>query len=143
MGGRRGYELKQSRDLAVAELLQHSYLAYAESNINVLDVEAYNSGSYKLMVSGEELTWAEQKNMDRVREYDAAILAAEFHLWEMGLIRDGEWEDREAMIKFYMAPDHPHSAFWNAKEWHGDSSWKQRVRELWVEVHREQPPSKQ
>jgi hypothetical protein len=137
------YELKQSRDLAVAELLQETYLARAQTNIYVLDVDAYNSAYYKEAVSGEELTWLEKKAFDRVMQYEIALIATEFHLWEMGLIRDGEWEEREAMIKFYMTPDHPYSEFWNAEEWDGYWNFRRRVQELWLEVNGGQPSSEQ
>lgn len=137
------YELKQSRDLAVAELLQEMHFARAQANLDVLDVEAFNRAVYKLLVSGEEYTWVEKKNLERVMSFDSELLRAEFHLWEMGLTRDGEWEEREAMLKFWMAPDQPNSEFWNPADWDGSDSFRKRAQELWDEVHGNQHPSEQ
>jgi len=137
--GMVAYELKLSRDVAIAELMQEQYHAYSQTYMDVLDVEAYNRAAYKFEVSGEELTWAERKNSDRVDIRTLFIFMGQFHLWEMGLLKDGEWEDTEQDIKAMLASDTTTSELWKEFMLEKSGSFDKRLRELWVEVRGEEP----
>jgi hypothetical protein len=86
------YELKQSRDMAIGELALSVYQAENGQYLVALDSEAYNRAVYKKEVSGEELTWAERKNLLRIMTSANGITIAKYQLWNLGLLSDGEWE---------------------------------------------------
>ncbi len=95
------YELKQGRDVAIAELTLSVYQAETQQFLSVLDAEAYRSGAYKIEVSGEELSWDEKKNIDRVFMGYNGITVSKYQLWKLGLLSDGEWEWEIEKLKEY------------------------------------------
>ncbi len=97
------YELKQSRDVAKAELTLSVYQAEANQYLTILDQDAYRSAVYKTEVSGDELTWDEKKNLSRVFIAYNGITASKYQLWKLGLLTDGEWEWELEKVKGNLA----------------------------------------
>lgn len=136
------YEMKQSRDIAVAELnLQQSYYA-AEYFLALTDTDAWRSAEIKRQISGEELNLEERQAIAtgympvNLGRYNNWMLA------ELGFGREGESSaSDELLIKADMA-DPTYLEFWILAFSNpiGEPAWNQKLRELWVEVHGEPPP---
>lgn len=134
------YELKQSRDLAVAELnLQQTYGA-AEFHKTVLDEENYRSGFTKLNFTGEELTLEETEAIYQAEAYSTMMHYNNWMLDQMGLSQEGEWRANAAHIKRRMANPVFFNFWRRAFSASLQSEWKQTLEELWLEVHGELPP---
>lgn len=138
------YELKQSRDIAIAELnLEQSY-ATAEFFLTLIDAEAWRSAEIKRVVSGEELNLEERQAIVTAYVHTQMLRNNNWMLNELGLGREGEWSASEEEIKADMAdPIYFEYWMWAFSSPLGEPAWNQRLRDLWVEVHGEPPPSKQ
>ncbi|MEP0203363.1 MAG: hypothetical protein ABJ084_03855 [Halioglobus sp.] len=126
------YELKQSRDVATAELTISLLDSRAQLYLSILDVETYNRGIYKGEVSGEELTYMEKKNRTRVRSAEWIRASAQHLLWESGLLAEGEWEWERSVIldiwtyRPYLRPN------WDIDEINfGRKSFRDELNSLW------------
>ncbi len=132
------YELKQSRDLAIAELNISQSYGIGELFLSLLEQEHYFSAQKKLAGAGGELTWEERRALDLVHRYAMNIRHNNWLLDEMGLALAGEWEASEESIKEEMAdPGHYEAWMTTLRGTGGSPAWKQRLLELWVEVHGE------
>lgn len=87
------YELKQSRDIAVADLTMRVMQSEKQERIlGVLDVDAYNQAVKKAdRGEYEQITPWEQRNLSRIdlarmHNFDMAHM-----LWEMGLLEHEDW----------------------------------------------------
>lgn len=87
------YELKQSRDIAIADLTMRVMQSEKQERIlGVLDVHAYNKAVMKVdRGEFDQITDWEQRNLARIElarmhNFDMAHM-----LWEMGLIEDEDW----------------------------------------------------
>ncbi len=93
------YELKQSRDLAVGELALSVYQSESSLYLDILDTDAYNRAIQKLESNEDSLTWAEEKNLQRIIMASNGITIAKFQLWRLGLLGDSEWDWEVQKIK--------------------------------------------
>ena len=95
------YELKQSRDLASAELTISVLTLEIDKYELVMDVEAYNRAVEKklLDIPHFELSVMERRNLYRFYAIDLAHWEMKHLLFENGLLAEGEWEATRSMIK--------------------------------------------
>ncbi len=135
------YELKQSRDIAIAELnLEQSY-ASADFYLSLTDADAWRSSQTKLMGSAEEFDMEERLAVLTAYAHTQMLRHNNWILNELGFGREGEWSAVEEEIKKDMA-DPIYFEYWTIAfgRTGGPPAWRQRLRELWVEVHGELPP---
>ena len=101
------YELKLSRDIAVAELTLSNFHQSINYRISLLDIEAYERGIDKLR-KDETLNAEEAQNLHRVIAINFLLLDSSFLLYELGLQPEGEWQVTRELMKWRIAGN----AFW-------------------------------
>ena len=130
------FELKQSRDVAIAELTLSLQAVTRDSWLVGLDSDIYNAALIKLN-KGDELTPVELDIANRAFNAANTISQTKFHLWNLGLLSEGEWEWEVKRIKAYMAePDA--DSWWDIENWGANENYLQMLRELKAQVRMEQ-----
>lgn len=95
------YELKQSRDLASAELTISVLAVEIDKYELVMDVDLYNQALEKTFMDTPflELSMMEKHNLIRFYSIDLAHWELKHLLFENGLLVEGEWEATRNIIK--------------------------------------------
>lgn len=96
-----GYELKQARDVATAELTLNTIMSYHALTLATFDADAYNRANEK-RVGGEERTQVEWQNQLRMVTMKGDLWFAQFTLSKMGLLAEDEWLARQSEIYMHI-----------------------------------------
>ena len=97
------YELKQARDIALAELTLSVHERQGARNLYLADPAAFNAATAKLVMGlEEEMTEAEFTSFHRVASHDMAVQESLFLLYQLGLLPSEEWQAQRDFTKLML-----------------------------------------
>jgi hypothetical protein len=134
------YELKQSRDLASAELTISVLALEMDKYELVMDVEVYNQALEKVFMDTPflELSTMERHNLWRFYMMDLSHWELKHLLFENGLLVEGEWEATRNIIKAEWASRPyltPRSGNFDSRR----SAFAEEMMSIWEEWKAEHP----